>query len=161
MEETVNGRVPGRPGRRKGSGKRAGAEGAWGQRAVQALADPSRWRIVFELEQGARPLGELASRIGLSAACTSHHISILKEAELVETRRVARSIVCSVPSPASRAGALLRLVAPGRMNIPYVSNPTVGAGAGSRRPRTGAPELEVEIPKGRIPAGTDIEDFLL
>jgi ArsR family transcriptional regulator, lead/cadmium/zinc/bismuth-responsive transcriptional repressor len=154
VEETLNGRVPGRPGRRKGSGKRAGAEGAWGQRAVQALADPSRWRIVIELAQAPRPLGELASRVGLSAACTSHHISILKEAELVETHREARSTVCSIPPAKSRAGELLHLVSEAQTQAAYVSNQMNSTPIGSRRPRTGAPELETTPRR-------DIEDFLL
>ena len=154
MEETLQMPVQGRPGRRKGSGKRAGAEAAWGQRAVQALADPSRWRIVRALEQGPRALGELATLIELSAACTSHHVSILRESGLVETRRQARSIRISLPSGGTQAADLLRLVAGGPTTVSLVSKPEQRS---RYRPQTGAPELE----SPRRPSGIDIEEFLL
>lgn len=136
MEETSNARAPGRPGRRKGSGKRAGAEGAWGVRAVQALADPSRWRILLELSVGPRTLADLAVRIQLSAACTSHHVSILKDSELVVSRRDGRSMMCSGPAPGSRAAILLELIT----ELPYLSKPMPLPH--EIRPHTGAPELE-------------------
>jgi len=148
MEETLVARAPGRPGRRKGSGKRAGADGAWGLRAVQALADPSRWRIIRELAAGSRTLGDLATRVGLSAACTSHHVSILKETELVLTSRDARTLVCSLARTPGRAGDLLDLVL-GSSTVRQISNQT------QTRPATGAPELD-HSPRRR----SDIEEFL-
>lgn len=160
MEETTNARVPGRPGRRMGSGKRAGSEGAWGQRAVQALADPSRWRIVHELGLGPRSLGDLANRVGLSAACMSHHISILKEAELVVVRREARRTWCSIPETDSRAGDLLKVLAIEGRSIPPISNPRIQV-VESIRPMTGAPELETASAGTRRTSGIDIEDYLL
>lgn len=163
MEETLQIHPPGRPGRRKGSGKRAGAEGAWGLRAVQALADSSRWRIVLELERGSRSLGELAGLVGLSAACTSHHVSILKQSELVETRREARALRISVPDAGSRARRLLDLLAAGPANVSLLSNRVTLSGYDPRmavRPRTAAPELEASMPRSRRSSGIDIEEHL-
>lgn len=132
METTTSERVKGRPGRRMGSGKRAGADAEWGLRALQALADPSRWRIVQELSLAPRLMGELAVRVDLSAACTTHHISILKEMEFVEARREARQVRCTLASGGSRAARLLAIVL-GERELPKVSN---------RTSSHAAPELE-------------------
>jgi len=145
METIMEERTKGRPGRRMGSGKRAGNDAAWGLRAVQALADPSRWRIVQELAAAPRTMGELADRIDLSAACTTHHISILKEMEIVVSRREARQVRCSLATGASRAARLLAIVLAER-TLPKVSNPTSSHAA---------PELD-PAPTYRKP----IEEFL-
>lgn len=123
MSTTSIAPVRGRPGRRKGSGKRAGAESEWGLRAVQALADPSRWRIVRELSNGASTLGDLAARVDLSPACTSHHVTILREAELVTTTRDARSTRCALTTEPGSSRRLLDLVlgeSPKLSNRPFV-----------------------------------------
>lgn len=128
MNESRTNPGPGRPGRRKGSGARAGSDASWGLRAVQALADPSRWRMIRALEAGPRPLGRLADAVDLSPACTSHHVSILKEAELVETKRQSRSLLCSLPREGSRAGDLLASVMSGSEHWPFVSKPMANEG---------------------------------
>ena len=122
METTPLMAVKGRPGRRKGSGKRAGREADWGLRALQALADPSRWRIVRELSNGPRTLGDLATRVDLSAPCTSHHISILKEMGFVAATREARTVRCALVRDRSQPSRLLDLVLPGSAELPNVSN---------------------------------------
>ena len=132
METTMTEPVKGRRGRRMGSGKRAGSGADWGLRALQALADPSRWRIVQELALAPRTMGELATRIDLSAACTTHHISILKEMNLIESFREARQVRCSLATGSSRAARLLTLVL-GERTLPKVSN---------RTSSHAAPELE-------------------
>ena len=132
METTSAERVKGGPGRRKGSGKRAGEGASWGLRAVQALADPSRYRIVVELAAGPRILGDLARRVELSAPCTSHHISILKEMGFVETQRDARMLRCSLARGDTPAGRMLDLLLADRY-LPNISN---------RHSTVSAPELE-------------------
>jgi DNA-binding transcriptional ArsR family regulator len=132
METMSEERTKGRPGRRMGSGKRAGSDAAWGLRALQGLADPSRWRIVTELAAAPRTMGELAERIDLSAACTTHHISILKEMEFVVSTREARQVRCSLATGNSRAARLLAIVL-GERTLPKVSN---------RTSSHAAPELE-------------------
>jgi len=158
MSETQN---PGRPGRRKGSGARAGGDASWGLRAVQALADPSRWRMVRSLAGTSRSLGELAREVGLSAGCTSHHISILKEVGLVETVRAARQVRCSLPEPGSRGAIFLAAVEADETNVQLISKPLAERSRGSR-PSLAAPELE-EPDKTRTTARRVIpmEDFLL
>src|SRR5689334_10726923 len=77
-------------GRRKGSGARVGIGAPAGFRVVQALADPSRWRAVELLGAEERSIGDLARALGLSLACVSHHISILKEVGILRTERVGK-----------------------------------------------------------------------
>jgi DNA-binding transcriptional ArsR family regulator len=145
METTSAERVKGGPGRRKGSGKRAGSDAAWGLRALQALADPSRYRIVDVLFSGTRSLGDLARQVDLSAPCVSHHISILKEMEFVETQREGRLLRCSLARGESRAARMLDLILADR----YILN------VSNRHSTVAAPEFDPS-PKRSKP----IEEFL-
>ena len=79
-----------RGGRRPGSGRRADPASPWELRAVQALADPTRWLMVHQLSKHEASIGEIAQAMGLSAANTSHHVSILIDAEVVQVRRSGR-----------------------------------------------------------------------
>lgn len=50
----------------------------------RALADPTRWRLLWELGQGeALPVMELARRVGRPASLISKHLGILRKAGLV------------------------------------------------------------------------------
>lgn len=51
--------------------------------ALQALADPTRQRIVEMLATGALTSGEIASRFDLSPPAISQHLKTLKAAKLV------------------------------------------------------------------------------
>ena len=54
--------------------------------ALQALADPTRQRIVEMLATGALSSGEIAGRFELSAPAISQHLKTLKTAKLVTVR---------------------------------------------------------------------------
>ena len=54
--------------------------------ALQALADPTRQRIVEILAAGALSSGEIAGRFDLSAPAISQHLKTLKTAKLVTVR---------------------------------------------------------------------------
>src|SRR5438034_11612855 len=95
-------------GRKKGSGARAGFGAPWGFRVIQALADPSRWRLVELLAAEERTVGELAGALGLSLPCTSHHISILKEVSVLVVRREGHTTCCRLAEPESAAGKFVR-----------------------------------------------------
>lgn len=58
----------------------------------KALADPTRRRILQLLGDGEMTAGELAARFAISAPSMSHHFSVLKQADLVESRRVGQQI---------------------------------------------------------------------
>ncbi|MFC7304418.1 ArsR/SmtB family transcription factor [Streptomyces monticola] len=56
----------------------------------EALAEPSRRRILDLLRERPRLVGELTEELGLSQPGTSKHLRVLREAGLVEVRRDAQ-----------------------------------------------------------------------
>src|SRR5262245_47232591 len=66
------------------------------QSAFKALADPTRREILSRLGQGSLTAGELADLFPISKASMSHHLNILKGAELVRTGRRGQRIVYSL-----------------------------------------------------------------
>src|SRR5215211_1372458 len=50
------------------------------------LAEPNRRRILDELRQGERSVGELVERLALSQPAISKHLRVLREADLVAAR---------------------------------------------------------------------------
>lgn len=59
-------------------------------KAVSALADPTRRRILDLLRRGPRAVGELAGALPVSQPAVSQHLAVLREAGLVDGRRVGR-----------------------------------------------------------------------
>jgi DNA-binding transcriptional ArsR family regulator len=53
----------------------------------RALGDTSRLRILSELMDEPRHVGELVRRTGLRQSLVSHHLKVLREAGLVAARR--------------------------------------------------------------------------
>lgn len=51
-------------------------------RALRALADPSRRAILAVVRNGPRPVGEIAAEAGLSQQTASHHLGVLRAAGL-------------------------------------------------------------------------------
>lgn len=60
--------------------------------AFRALADPTRREILRLLRKGEMSAGELADRFGISKPSMSHHFTVLKQADLVTSRRVGQQI---------------------------------------------------------------------
>lgn len=58
----------------------------------KALSDPSRRRILQLLGRGEMTAGELAEHFDVSRPSMSHHFSVLKDADLVTTRRDGQQI---------------------------------------------------------------------
>lgn len=58
----------------------------------KALSDPSRRKILQLLGRGEMTAGELAEHFDVSKPSMSHHFSVLKDAELVTTRREGQQI---------------------------------------------------------------------
>ncbi len=58
----------------------------------KALADPTRREILRLLRGGERTAGELAERFDMSKPSMSHHFAVLKEAELIRSRRDGKQI---------------------------------------------------------------------
>lgn len=57
------------------------------QEAYKALADPTRRRILKDLRGGERTAGELAESAGVGRTALSHHLMVLKLADLVRVER--------------------------------------------------------------------------
>jgi ArsR family transcriptional regulator, virulence genes transcriptional regulator len=70
---------------------------------LTAMANAKRLAILELLMQGEMPVGELASRIGLSQSALSQHLSKLRAQKLVSTRRDAQTIYYSSRSQAVQA----------------------------------------------------------
>jgi ArsR family transcriptional regulator, nickel/cobalt-responsive transcriptional repressor len=60
---------------------------------MQALATPSRLRILGRLHAGPCPVNELASTIGMEPSAVSHQLRMLRHLGLVVGRRDGRQIV--------------------------------------------------------------------
>ena len=61
-------------------------------KVFKALSDPTRRRILRLLGSGEMTAGEIGGQFELTAPSMSHHFNVLKEADLVSTRRDAQQI---------------------------------------------------------------------
>jgi DNA-binding transcriptional ArsR family regulator len=62
----------------------------------KALSDPSRREILRLLTSGEKSAGELAQHFDMSKPTVSHHFSVLKDADLVRSRRDGQQIFYSL-----------------------------------------------------------------
>ena len=62
------------------------------QHTLKALADPTRREILNLLKQGKRSAGEITDHFNITAAAISRHLSVLKEADLIEDTRDGKYI---------------------------------------------------------------------
>lgn len=53
------------------------------QKTFKALADPTRREILMLLKGGKKSAGEIAENFDITQATISHHLSILKKADLI------------------------------------------------------------------------------
>lgn len=60
---------------------------------LKALSEPLRLRIVGALRAGPKSVGELARQLDVEIVTISHHLKILRTAQIVRTRREGRFIV--------------------------------------------------------------------
>lgn len=64
--------------------------------AFKALADPTRRKILQLLRQGEMTAGELAEKFDMAKPSVSHHFAVLKQADLIESRREGQQIYYSL-----------------------------------------------------------------
>ena len=62
------------------------------QQTLKALADPTRREILNLLKDGKRSAGEIADQFDITAAAVSRHLSVLKEADLIQDTREGKFI---------------------------------------------------------------------
>jgi len=58
----------------------------------KALADPTRREILALLRHGEMTAGDLAERFAMTKPSMSHHFAVLKEADLITSRREGQQI---------------------------------------------------------------------
>ena len=58
----------------------------------QALSDPSRILLLYELAEGPRNVGQLAETLGLGQPTVSRHLKILRDRGLALTQREGTSV---------------------------------------------------------------------
>lgn len=62
------------------------------QQTLKALADPTRREILNLLKSGRKSAGEISEQFDITAAAISRHLSILKDADLIEDTREGKFI---------------------------------------------------------------------
>ena len=62
------------------------------QKTLKALADPTRREILNLLKKGKLSAGEITEHFQITAAAISRHLSVLKEADLIEDTREGKYI---------------------------------------------------------------------
>lgn len=72
----------------------AHAESAAG--LLKAMANPARLQILCVLGEGELSVGQLNQRIPLSQSALSQHLAVLREDQLVSTRRESQTIYYAV-----------------------------------------------------------------
>jgi ArsR family transcriptional regulator, nickel/cobalt-responsive transcriptional repressor len=61
--------------------------------SIQALAAPSRLRILARLHAGAASVGEIADSVGMEGSAVSHQLRMLRHLGLVVGQRDGRQVV--------------------------------------------------------------------
>lgn len=70
---------------------------------LSAMGNAKRLHILRLLAEGEMSVSVLADEVGLSQSSTSQHLAILREQDLVQTRRAAQNIYYSLQSGAATA----------------------------------------------------------
>jgi ArsR family transcriptional regulator len=65
----------------------------WCASRLKALADPDRLRIVDCLFRGPKNVSELASELGEELVKVSHHLGVLRHANVVEAKKQGKFVV--------------------------------------------------------------------
>jgi DNA-binding transcriptional ArsR family regulator len=84
----------------------------------KALRDPTRRRILEKLKRRDLTAGEIASCFDMTAPSISHHLDLLKQAQLVSARKKGQFIVYSLETTAldESIGWILDLIRKGKVN---------------------------------------------
>jgi ArsR family transcriptional regulator len=61
--------------------------------AFKALADPTRREILRLLRGGEMTAGELSAKFDMSKPSVSHHFQVLKQADLIGSRREGQQVI--------------------------------------------------------------------
>jgi DNA-binding transcriptional ArsR family regulator len=82
----------------------------------KAFAHPKRLQLLDLIGKGERPVAELQEELEVSKANMSQHLSVLRSAGVVSTRRSGKQVYCSLAIPeVKNACHLLREVLRGQL----------------------------------------------
>jgi DNA-binding transcriptional ArsR family regulator len=65
----------------------------------KAFAHPVRIQLLELLGKGERPCAELQKQLGISKANLSQHVSQLRQAGMIVTRRQGKQLYCAIAMP--------------------------------------------------------------
>jgi DNA-binding transcriptional ArsR family regulator len=65
----------------------------------KTLANPLRLAILYSLKGGERTVNDLADLVGVSQSNVSQHLALMRQRQIVKTRKSGVSIYYSVSSP--------------------------------------------------------------
>lgn len=65
-------------------------------RRIKAVSDKIRWTVIEILMDGPKTVGELAKELGVEQSLLSHHLKILRNESLIESRREGKSVICKL-----------------------------------------------------------------
>lgn len=68
-------------------------------RCLRVLAHPTRLLIIHLLGQGERAVQDLEREVGASQSSVSQHLNLLKDKEILESRRVAQQVFYRLKNP--------------------------------------------------------------
>ena len=80
---------------------RAGAEAACA--LLKVLSNPDRLLLLCELAAGERNVGELEAALGIVQPTLSQQLAVLREAQLVSTRRDGKNVYYQMASDQAQA----------------------------------------------------------
>ncbi len=72
-------------------------------RLMKVLANPDRLLILCQLSQGERRVGELEELLGIVQPTLSQQLTVLRDEDLVSTRREGKNIHYALTSPSALA----------------------------------------------------------
>jgi DNA-binding transcriptional ArsR family regulator len=76
-------------------------------RLMKVLSNPDRLLILCQLSQGERRVGELEELLGIGQPTLSQQLTVLRDEELVSTRREGKHIHYALTSPKALAVMLV------------------------------------------------------
>ncbi len=62
------------------------------QKSFKALSDPTRRKILDLLKNGEKSAGEICSHFSMTNATISHHLTVLREADLIYDQKEGKYI---------------------------------------------------------------------
>ena len=65
----------------------------------KALGHPARVRVLELLAEGEQSMGQLAQQSGLELSHLSQHVTVLRRAGIVDSRRVKNTVICALRDP--------------------------------------------------------------